>query len=81
MKTEAELEQLLSFFEKLAEKEKADLLEWGIAGKHCEVKDGKAVRTNQEAFDIVIGFPYKLPLGTVMESRSRKRTKNEVRLA
>jgi putative aldouronate transport system substrate-binding protein len=65
VKTEAELKQLLTVFDKLAEKEMADLLEWGITGKHYEVKDGKAVRTNQEAFDNEVGFPYKLPISTV----------------
>ncbi|MDF2961823.1 MAG: extracellular solute-binding protein family 1 [Paenibacillus sp.] len=64
VKTEADLKQLLAFFDKLAEKEMADLLEWGIQGKHYEVKDGKAVRLNQEQFDNEIGFPYNKPLVT-----------------
>lgn len=65
VKTEEELKQLLTFFDKLAEKEMADLLEWGIEGKHYEITEGKAVRTNQEAFDNEISFPYKYPLVTV----------------
>lgn len=65
VRTEAELKQLLAFFDKLAEKEMADLLEWGILGKHYELKDGKPVRTNQEQFDNEVSFPYKWPLRAV----------------
>ncbi|MFH5184181.1 ABC transporter substrate-binding protein [Paenibacillus sp. TAB 01] len=65
VKTEADLKQLLGFIDKLSDKPMADLLEWGIQGKHYELKDGKAVRTNQEAFDNEVGFPYKYPLETV----------------
>ncbi|WP_165452792.1 extracellular solute-binding protein [Paenibacillus thalictri] len=65
VKTEADLKQLLTFIDKLSDKPMADLLEWGIQGKHYELKDGKAVRTNQDAFDNEIGFPYKYPLETV----------------
>lgn len=65
VKSEAELKQLLAFFDKLAEKEMADLLEWGIQGKHYELKDGKAVRLNQETYDNEISFPYNKPLVTV----------------
>jgi putative aldouronate transport system substrate-binding protein len=65
VKTEADLKQLLSFFDKLADKPMADLLEWGIQGKHYDVKDGKAVRTNQDAYDNQVAFPYKWPLRVV----------------
>ncbi|CAM4405123.1 extracellular solute-binding protein [Paenibacillus macerans] len=65
VKSEAELKQLLAFFDKLADKEMADLLEWGIAGKHYEIKDGKAVRLNQELYDNEVSFPYNKPLVTV----------------
>lgn len=64
VKTEADLKRLLSFFDKLAEKDMADLLEWGIQGKHYEMKDGKAVRSNQELYDNEVGFPYNKPLVT-----------------
>ncbi|WP_248930339.1 extracellular solute-binding protein [Paenibacillus hamazuiensis] len=65
VKTEAELRQLLAFFDKLADKEMADLLEWGVKGKHYDIKDGKPVRTNQELYDNEVSFPYKLPLRAV----------------
>jgi putative aldouronate transport system substrate-binding protein len=65
VKTEADLKQLLSFVDKLSDKPMADLLEWGIEGKHYDLKDGKAVRTNQDSFDNEVGFPYKFPLETV----------------
>ncbi|SFK82265.1 putative aldouronate transport system substrate-binding protein [Paenibacillus sp. 1_12] len=65
VKTEAELKQLLGFIDKLSDKPMADLLEWGIQGKHYDLKDGKAVRTNQETYDNEVGFPYNKPLVTV----------------
>jgi putative aldouronate transport system substrate-binding protein len=65
VKSEAELKQLLGFIDKLSDKPMIDLLEWGIQGKHYDLKDGKAVRTNQTAYDNEVGFPYKYPLETV----------------
>ncbi|WP_018750202.1 extracellular solute-binding protein [Paenibacillus sanguinis] len=65
VKSEEELKQLLTFFDKLADQEMADLLEWGIEGKHYEMKDGKAVRLNQELYDDEVSFPYNKPLVTV----------------
>lgn len=64
VKTEEELKQLLSFFDKLGDHEMADLLEWGIQGVHYELKDGKPVRLNQERYDNEISFPYNKPLVT-----------------
>ena len=65
VKSEAELKQLLTFFDKLADKPMADLMYWGIEGKHYELKDGKPVRTNQEQYDNEVSFPYNKPLVTV----------------
>lgn len=65
VKSEAQLKQLLGFFDKLSEKPMVDLFEWGIQGTHYELKDGKAVRTNQTAFDNEVGFPYRLLLETI----------------
>jgi putative aldouronate transport system substrate-binding protein len=71
VKTEADLKQLLGFIDKLSDKPMADLLEWGIQGKHYDLKDGKAVRTNQDAFDNEVGFPYKFPLETIPVTQIR----------
>ncbi|NHN30466.1 extracellular solute-binding protein [Paenibacillus agricola] len=71
VKTEADLKQLLGFIDKLSDKPMADLLEWGIQGKHYDIKDGKAVRTNQDAFDNEVGFPYKFPLETIPVTKIR----------
>lgn len=65
VKTEADLRALLTFFDKMSDKEMADLMEWGIQGKHYDIKDGKAVRTNQDTYDNEVGFPYNKPLVTV----------------
>ncbi|MFC0214583.1 extracellular solute-binding protein [Paenibacillus chartarius] len=65
VKSEAQLKQLLGFFDKLSDKPMADLFEWGIPGTHYEVKDGKAIRTNQQAYDNEVRFPYSLLLQTV----------------
>ncbi|GAB2675731.1 extracellular solute-binding protein [Paenibacillus thermoaerophilus] len=65
VKTEAELKRILKFFDQLADKEMADLLEWGIVGKHSQRKDGKYEMINQEAFDNEVAFPYKWPLRVV----------------
>jgi putative aldouronate transport system substrate-binding protein len=62
VKTEADLKQLLGFLDKMNDKTMIDLLEWGIQGQHYVLKDGKAVRTNQDAYDNQVGFPYKYPL-------------------
>ncbi|WP_240415916.1 extracellular solute-binding protein [Paenibacillus periandrae] len=71
VKTEADLKQLLGFIDKLSDKPMADLLEWGIEGKHYDLKDGKAVRTNQDAFDNEVGFPYKFPFETIPVTKIR----------
>jgi putative aldouronate transport system substrate-binding protein len=65
VKTENDIKQLLTFFDKLADKPMADLLEWGIQGKHYDLKDGKPVRTHQDAYDNQVAFPYKWPLRVV----------------
>lgn len=65
VKTEEQLKQLLGFFDKLSEKPMVDLLEWGIQGTHYELKDGKAVRTNQQSYDNEVRFPYSLLLETI----------------
>jgi putative aldouronate transport system substrate-binding protein len=64
VKTEAQLKQLLGFFDKLSDKPMVDLLEWGIQGTHYDLKDGKAVRTNQQSYDNEVRFPYSLLLET-----------------
>lgn len=65
VQSEQQLRTILTFFEKMTDKEMADLLEWGIEGKHYEIKNGKAVRTNQDAYDNEVGFPYNKPLVTI----------------
>ncbi|MZQ86678.1 extracellular solute-binding protein [Paenibacillus sp. 5J-6] len=59
VKTEDDLKKLLTFFDKLADNEMADLLEWGIQGKHYELKEGKPLRTNQDQYENQVAFPYK----------------------
>lgn len=42
-RTEAELDAVLSFFDQLMSAELANLLYWGIEGRHYEVRNGKAI--------------------------------------
>jgi putative aldouronate transport system substrate-binding protein len=49
VKTEADLKRILQFFDKGASKEGQNLYEWGLEGVHYTIKDGKAVRTPEQA--------------------------------
>lgn len=50
VKTEAELKQILGFFDKLLEPEMSNLLLYGIEGRHYEVVDGKAKPISPDDF-------------------------------
>jgi putative aldouronate transport system substrate-binding protein len=49
IKTEADLKQVLKFFNMLSDEKMQNLLNWGIEGVHYSVKDGKAMRDNEQA--------------------------------
>jgi putative aldouronate transport system substrate-binding protein len=51
VKTEAELMQILSFFDKLLDPKMANLLHYGIEGTDYKVVDGKAQIINQDHFN------------------------------
>jgi putative aldouronate transport system substrate-binding protein len=48
IKTEAEMRAILAFFDKMFEPEIANLLNWGIEGRHYHMENGKAVSTTEE---------------------------------
>ncbi|TBL78546.1 extracellular solute-binding protein [Paenibacillus thalictri] len=48
VKTEAEMRAILTFFDKMLEPDIANLLNWGIEGKHYHMENGKAVTTEAE---------------------------------
>lgn len=49
VKTEEELKNILSFFDKMMEPEIANTVYWGLEGEHYTVEDGKAVATEDSA--------------------------------
>jgi putative aldouronate transport system substrate-binding protein len=65
VKTEADLKQVLSFFDKLAGKEAATLLRWGIEGKHYKLVDGKAEPITTADYINEVNSPYTLTLATL----------------
>ncbi|MEK3722848.1 extracellular solute-binding protein [Paenibacillus sp. FSL H8-0034] len=48
VKTEAEMRAILAFFDQMFKPEIANLLNWGIEGKHYHLENGKAVSTEAE---------------------------------
>jgi putative aldouronate transport system substrate-binding protein len=64
VKTEAELKQVLGFFDRLAGKDAANLLRWGIEGKHYKIVNGKAEPTTADYINEV-NSPYTLTLATL----------------
>lgn len=48
IKTEAQMRSILAFFDKMFEPEVANLLNWGIEGKHYHLENGKAVSSEAE---------------------------------
>jgi putative aldouronate transport system substrate-binding protein len=50
VKTEAELKQVLAFYDRLSEREMTDLMVWGVEGKHYKLEDGKPVWTDKDAY-------------------------------
>jgi len=49
IKNEAELKQVLGYFDKLSAPEMQTMFTWGIEGKHYSLKDGKAVVSPEQA--------------------------------
>jgi putative aldouronate transport system substrate-binding protein len=50
VKSEAELKQILTYFDKMLDPKMQDLWAWGIEGKHYKMENGKPVRTNQQLY-------------------------------
>ncbi|MCL6624967.1 extracellular solute-binding protein [Alicyclobacillus shizuokensis] len=65
VKTEAQLKQILNFFEKLDDRPMANLLAYGIKGKDYTVKNGKAVINPNSDYNDTVAYPYRFPLGVV----------------
>lgn len=62
---------ILTFIDKLDDPPMANLLQWGIEGKHYNVVNGKAVpiASAQADFNSAIFYPYSHPLGPVLPYR------------
>jgi len=58
VKTEAELKQILGFFDKISDQKMLDLLGWGIEGRHYKIEDGKPVFIDQKLQDTEVGSSY-----------------------
>lgn len=58
VKTEAELKQILGFFDKLSDQKMLDLLGWGIEGRHYKVEESKPVFIDQKLQDTEVGSSY-----------------------
>lgn len=71
VKTEEDLRKILAFFDKLGEEQMANLLEWGIEGKHYEIKEGLAVTIDQDAYSNEVSTPYKSVLRVVATEEKR----------
>ncbi|TDF94029.1 extracellular solute-binding protein [Paenibacillus piri] len=50
VKTEAQLREILAFFDKLLDPAMQDLFQWGIEGKHYKVENGMYIRTDTKAY-------------------------------
>ncbi|MFD0681279.1 MULTISPECIES: extracellular solute-binding protein [unclassified Paenibacillus] len=58
VKTEAELKQILGFYDKMSDQKMLDLLGWGIEGRHYKLEDGKPVFIDQKLQDTEVGSSY-----------------------
>ncbi|WP_165452673.1 extracellular solute-binding protein [Paenibacillus thalictri] len=58
VKSEAELKQILAFYDKLSDQSMLDLLGWGIEGRHYKMEDGKPVFIDQKLQDTEVGSNY-----------------------
>lgn len=70
IKTEAELLEVLGFFEKLQEEPMHTLFRWGIEGKHYDLVDGKPVPIEGSDVQNEVIVPYRLPLGIVLAEKN-----------
>jgi putative aldouronate transport system substrate-binding protein len=50
VKTEAELKQILTFYDRLTDRKNTDLMVWGLEGVHNKVEDGKPVWIDKQAY-------------------------------
>lgn len=64
VKTEEELRRILSFFDKLGDESMATFFEYGLEGKHHELKDGKVVLKEPELKnnEVTVPYTYRLPV-------------------
>lgn len=68
VKTEEELKKVLAFFDKLMDKEMADLFNWGIEGRTYTVTDGMAKRVEGEAYSKLISPYNQLAVGDIVKN-------------
>lgn len=71
VKTEDDLKQILSFYEKCYDPKVSNIFKWGLEGKHYTVENGKAVQTDEQI---------KLFAAEVNPIRQIKNTKDETAL-
>lgn len=57
VKTEAELKQILAFYDKLGDEKMATLFRWGVEGKHYKLDNGKPVFIDQQLYTTQVS-PY-----------------------
>lgn len=50
IKTEAQLKQILSVYDKLMDKKMQDLFDWGVEGVHYKLDNGKPVRLDEKLY-------------------------------
>jgi len=58
VKTEAELKQVLTFFDKLGDERMATLFRWGIEGEHYKLNNGKPEFIDEQAYTAQV-TPYR----------------------
>jgi len=58
VKTEAELKQILTFFDKLGDEQMATLFRWGVEGKHYKLDNGKPVFIDEQLYTTQV-TPYR----------------------
>ncbi|MEK3883736.1 extracellular solute-binding protein [Paenibacillus sp. PL2-23] len=68
VKTEEDLKKVLSFFDKLMDKEMSDLFNWGIEGQTYTVTDGKAKHVEGEAYNKLLSPYNQLAVGDIVKN-------------
>ncbi|KRF06809.1 hypothetical protein ASG89_18325 [Paenibacillus sp. Soil766] len=68
VKTEAELKKVLSFFDKLMDKEMADLFNWGIKDRTYTIENGKAKYVEGDAYSKLIQPYGQIAVGDIVKN-------------